>query len=79
MTLRETLSAAKPGQWLMIVDAPRGHYMMSGIERAGVRQDGLVKARYQDGTEKESPASDAMLDAPSESLTLLSIASHFAA
>lgn len=79
MTLRETLAKAAPTQWLMIVDAPRAHYMMSGIERAGIRADGLIKARYEDGKEKELPATNAILDAPSEAFTLLCVASHFTA
>jgi hypothetical protein len=77
MTLRETLATAQPHQWLMIIDAPKAHYLMTGMERAGIRADGLVKARYEDGTEKESPAPATMLDALAEEFTLLAVASHF--
>jgi hypothetical protein len=77
MTLRETLAAAKPHQWLMTIDAPKAHYLMTGMERAGIRADGLVKARYTDGTQKKAPATPAMLDAPAEEFTLLAVASHF--
>ncbi len=77
MTLRERLSEVPAGQWLMCNLARRIHCLMTGIASAGIRSDGLVKAQYTDGEEKEKPASDSMLDADCDQFNLLSIASHF--
>jgi len=77
MTIRETLANSQPGQWLMIRNPSRGHRMMSGIALAGISHDGLLRAMYEDGTERTKQAPDSILElsATPEDFTLLSVAS----
>lgn len=59
----------------MIGNAPRAHHMMTGIHSAGIRSDGIIRAEYEDGTEREGMATDRVLDSAESDFNLLSVAS----
>lgn len=79
MTLQERLSIIPSGMWLMLENPPRIHSLMSGIVRAGLRSDGLLRAVYEDGEERELPASRAFLERETDAFTLLDVASELTA
>lgn len=74
-TLRTKLASIPADHWLMIDGNNAAQHLMSGITRAGIRQDGLLRAVYEDGEEKEIACPARILDAPSEAFTLLAVAS----
>ncbi len=75
--MRERLQSMQKGQWLMCNLMTRTESLMTGIVSCGIRQDGIVKVQYSDGSENEKPASERMLDAPADNFTALAVASHF--
>lgn len=73
--LRDLLDGMPPDEWRLMF--PQGiHRLMTGIERVGINGVGLIKARYEDGAEKEKKASAHFLDLEVENLTALSFASE---
>lgn len=76
-TLREALEAVPTDQWLMIGNTTPAQHLMTGIERAGIRSDGLLQVLYVDGTEKSKACPERLLDGPADGLTLFAVASEF--
>lgn len=71
------MGAPDSGLWLMISNAPAIHSLMSGIQRAGIHSSGVLKAQYEDGTEREIQCPDYLLDMDSSEFTLLAVAGAF--
>lgn len=76
-SLREKLNPVPAGQWLMIGNTTPAQHLMTGIERAGIRSDGLLQVLYVDGTEKSKACPERLLDGPADALTLFAVASEF--
>lgn len=76
-TLRKALESVPAEQWLMIGNTTAAQHLMTGIERAGIRSDGLLQVLYVDGTEKSKACPERLLDGPADALTLFAMASEF--
>lgn len=74
MTLSKKISSMKKDEQLLII-SPNIEAQMTGVWKASVGKDNLVRVDYIDGTSESSPASKELLDSPVDGLNVFSLTS----